>query len=238
MPAGTDPLPETIELVRSRRRTVELRLEHGRLWARIPSRISRKELDAILPELRQRLWEGLARKRVFDQLRLTELAHKLVHSVLRDLDLPPFTVAFSRRQRRRWGSCTHDPAHHESSIRISETLRGHPNWVVEHILLHELIHLRVPNHGARFSELMRRSAHHERAEGYLEALESLNVLGKAPSGVDELLARVEATVKAAPQEVASKHTPGAVTTWDTLPLFAPQPTEPAAHISVRNSRPT
>jgi len=224
MRAGTDPLPENIELVRSRRRSVELRLEHGQLRARVPLRISRKELDAILPELRQQLWENLARKRVFDRGRLSELAHELARSVLHDLELPPFTVAFSRRQRRRWGSCTHDPAQQAGSIRISEALRGHPTWVVEHILLHELIHLKIPDHGVRFSKLMRRSAHHDRAEGYLEALESLNVLGKAPLGNSELLARMEAAVKTSALEVESGSEPRAATPYETLPLFAsPQP---------------
>ncbi len=228
MQAATDLLPSEIEMIRSRRRSVELRLEEGRLRARVPLRISRKELDAILPELRQRLWEGLARKRVFDQRRLSELAKKLAQSLLRDLELPPFTVCFSRRQRRRWGSCTHDPLQHSGSIRISDALRGHPTWVVEHILLHELIHLRVPDHGARFAELMRRSAHYERAEGYLAALESLNVLGGGPSDTHELLTRVVAKVKAEAEGVEGALQATTPTTWEALPLFASRPSEGTA----------
>ncbi len=234
MPAVTEFLPASIELIRSRRRSVELRLEEGRLKARVPLRITKGELERILPELRQRLCQDLARKRVFDELRLSELARKLARSKLRELELPPYSVTFSKRQRRRWGSCTFDPRQGSGSIRISEALRGHPVWVVEHILLHELIHLRVPNHGARFAALMQRSAQHERAEGYLEALETLNVLGKAPRDARQLLGQLDAAVRMPIPE----RTPGLRTAAppevETLPLFAP-PAETAGSPGRANS---
>jgi len=221
MPAATDFLPSTIELIRSRRRSVELRLEEGRLRARIPRRIGRGELERILPELRRRLRDDLARKRVFDEDRLLQLARKIARSRLRDLKLPPFSVAFSKRQRSRWGSCTFDPHQESGSIRISEALRGHPVWVVEHILLHELIHLKVPNHGARFAELMQRSARPERAEGYLEAMESLSVLGKVPRDAQELLGKLEAAVSTPVPDRGLGHHAVTMSEPETLPLFAP-----------------
>lgn len=221
MPAATDFLPGAIELIRSRRRSVELRLEEGRLRARVPRRISRSELERILPELRQRLREDLARRRVFDENRLVQLAQKIARGSLRDLELPPFSVSFSRRQRRRWGSCTYDPHQKSGSIRISDALRGHPVWVVEHILLHELIHLRVPNHGERFQALMRRSKHSERAEGYLEALETLNVLGRAPREAREIVGKINAAVRAPVQEQGSRVQAASSSESGTLPLFAP-----------------
>lgn len=221
MPAATDFLPSSIELIRSRRRSVELRLEEGRLRARVPRRIGSGELERILPELRRRLRDDLARKRVFDEDRLMQLAQKIARSRLRELELPPFSVAFSKRQRSRWGSCTFDPHQESGSIRISDALRGHPVWVVEHILLHELIHLRVPNHGARFAELMQRSARPERAEGYLEALESLNVLGKVPRDAQELLGKVEAAVRTPVPDGGLEPLGLATSGPETLPLFAP-----------------
>jgi len=221
MPAAIDFLPSAIELIRSRRRSVELRLEGGRLRARVPRRIARNELERILPELRQRLCQDLANKRVFDEQKLMQLAQKIALRRLSELELPPFSVTFSKRQRRRWGSCTFDPHQKSGSIRISEALRGHPIWVVEHILLHELIHLRVPNHGARFAALMQRSAHPERAEGYLAALESLNVLGKAPCNVHELLGKLDAAVRMPVPEKELGPDAGAGAEPETLPLFAP-----------------
>lgn len=217
MPAATDPLPLEIEILRRRRRTVELRLEHGRLRARVPLRISKAELDSLLPELREKLWDHLSRHRVFHEARLRELSLEVAARHLVDLDLPPFTVHFSRRQQKRWGSCTLDSHDHRGSIRISDRLRGHPNWVLEHLLLHELIHLVVGNHGQRFYALLARDPHHERAEAYLEALENVGLLGeRIPSG-ESLLAFIR-------EEVESNEKAAPAAAVDGLPLFGPRQT--------------
>jgi len=218
-PAVVDPLPLEIEILRSRRRTVELRLENGRLVARVPLRISRRELDRLLPSLRERLWKDLSKRRVFDDHRLGELAARVARERLGELLLPPFTVRFSRRQHKRWGSCTLDRRLDRGSIRISERLRGHPTWVLEHLLLHELIHLRVPNHGPRFQALLRRCPHRDRAEAYLEALESVGLLGlELPEGARLLrFARAEAE-----EEISGTEAPPV----EDLPLFSAVPATP------------
>ncbi len=221
-PAGDDLLPPHIEIVRRRRRTVELRLEKGRLRARVPLRIGNAELDRILPELRARLWRALSRERVFDERRLEDLAREVARTHLADLDLPPFTVRFSRRQQRRWGSCTTDLQTGKGSIRISERLRGHPSWVLRHLLLHELAHLVVPNHGPRFAALVGRDERHKEAEAYLQALESVGMLGEGfPEGA-ALLSFIPAAVHA-PVPSEADEEPG------QLPLFGVEaPSRPSA----------
>lgn len=222
-PAATDPFPSEIELIRSRRRrSVELRLDRGRLVARVPQRIAQRELADLLPHLRSQLWQELSRKRVFDEQKLQSCAARVASKHLSDLDLPPYDIRFSRRQNRRWGSCTFDPSAHEGRIRISERLRGHPVWVLEHLLLHELVHLRIHDHGPRFQAMMQRCPHAERAEGYLEALEGLALLGESlPSG-EELLPRLDVAVQLnAPGKQAGEVLPAAFHGLDDLPLFDP-----------------
>ena len=68
--------------------------------------------------------------------------------------------------RTRWASCT--PA--DATIRVSERLREVPGWVLDHVLVHELVHLRVPGHGAQFRAALDRHPRSERAIGYLEGL--------------------------------------------------------------------
>jgi hypothetical protein len=75
--------------------------------------------------------------------------------------------------RTRWASCT--PA--EGTIRISERLRDAPGWVVDYVLVHELVHLLVPGHGQDFWELVRRYPRTERAIGYLEGVSVAGGLG-------------------------------------------------------------
>lgn len=50
-----------------------------------------------------------------------------------------------RSQRSRWGSCSR-----EGSIALNWRLLQMPTTVCEYVLLHELMHLREPNHSSRF----------------------------------------------------------------------------------------
>ena len=203
MPAVTELLRGSIEVRRGRRRSVELTLEGGVLVARAPHRLPRRELDPVLEELRERLERRLRARRVFDDDALGRRARAVVRRHLADQTLPPYGVRFSRRQRKRWGSCTVHADRGE--IRISALLQGHPNWVLDHILLHELAHLVVSDHGPRFQRLIERSPDHDRGRGYFEALESLDLLGQELGSVN------------APAPVESVSTPV------ELPLFAPRP---------------
>lgn len=178
-----DPFQAAIRVVRERRRTVELALQDGQLVARVPKRISQRELQRTLPALRDSLWGQLRRRNVFDDAALHRRAEQVAATHLSDQRLPSFTVRFSTRQQKRWGSCTVGRTaggQLAGSIRISARLRGHPGWLLDHLLLHELAHLVVIDHGPRFQQLMRRSPQYERAEGYLEALVQLEQLGILP----------------------------------------------------------
>lgn len=55
-----------------------------------------------------------------------------------------------RRMKTRWGSCTVKTGR----IRINTALAECPERCLEMVLVHELCHLRVPNHGPRFQALM------------------------------------------------------------------------------------
>jgi predicted metal-dependent hydrolase len=77
----------------------------------------------------------------------------------------PVSIEWSNRQLRRWGSCTVS----EGRIRISDRLATMPDWVLDWVILHELAHLAVPDHGERFQALVSQYELGERAEGYLIA---------------------------------------------------------------------
>ena len=50
-----------------------------------------------------------------------------------------------RNQRSRWGSCSRD-----GNIALNWRLLQMPTAVCDYVLLHELMHLREPNHSPRF----------------------------------------------------------------------------------------
>ena len=69
-------------------------------------------------------------------------------------------------QERRWGSCTPSTG----TIRLSDRLREMPSYVVDYVLVHELVHLLVPGHGPDFWALVARYPLTERARGFLDGV--------------------------------------------------------------------
>lgn len=78
----------------------------------------------------------------------------------------PASVAWSARQRRRWGSCT--PS--RGTIRLSDRLRGMPDWVVAAVLVHELAHLLESGHGPAFRRLVAAYPRYAEAMAFLDGV--------------------------------------------------------------------
>jgi predicted metal-dependent hydrolase len=70
---------------------------------------------------------------------------------------------------RLWGSCTFT----DGAIRIARRAASLPEWVLDHLLMHELAHLVESDHGPAFHELENRYPLTERAKGYLLALDTM-----------------------------------------------------------------
>lgn len=82
--------------------------------------------------------EPLMRARAAIELPPRLLAHAARHG----LEVARVTV---RSQRSRWGSCSRD-----GNIALNWRLLQMPAAVCDYVLLHELMHLREPNHSPRF----------------------------------------------------------------------------------------
>jgi hypothetical protein len=88
------------------------------------------------------------------------------------------SVRWSGRMRRQHGSCS--PA--AGTIRISRELASAPAYVLDHVLVHELAHLRVPGHGPDFHALLARYPDSARARGWLEGYAAGQLAaGRAPT---------------------------------------------------------
>ena len=70
---------------------------------------------------------------------------------------------------KRWGSCSFA----DGAIRIARRAASLPDWVLDHLLVHELAHLVYSDHGPEFHELESRYPLTERAKGYLLALDTM-----------------------------------------------------------------
>lgn len=164
----TSPDDPRIEVRRSRRRkrTVAARLEGQTVVVLMPAGLSRSEERRLISDMLARLARSHGRKRPrasdADLMRrATELSAKWLDGGPR-----PTSVRWVPAMTTRWASCS--PGSGE--IRMSEALRDVPAYVLDYVLVHELVHLVVPGgHPPRFWEEVRRYPRTERAMGYLEA---------------------------------------------------------------------
>ncbi|MDO5627423.1 MAG: M48 family metallopeptidase [Mobilicoccus sp.] len=144
-----------------RRRTVSARWEAGDLILLVPATLTATQEREFAERLTRRLQ---AREQVGDgdlEHRAAELSARYLQGRAR-----PTSVRWTARQQRRWGSCT--PA--TGAIRIAESVRGMPQEVLDYVILHELAHLLVPGHGARFWAELADYPALDRARGFLDGV--------------------------------------------------------------------
>lgn len=157
-----------IEVRRSarRRRTVSARREGDRIIVMIPASMSRAEekrwVDDMVTRVRRQEQRAQRRGRRTDD-DLMRRARALSEAYL-DGAAQPATIRWVGNQQSRWGSCT--PI--DASIRISDRMRGMPDWVIDSVVMHELTHLLEESHNDRFWALAGRYPQMERARGFLE----------------------------------------------------------------------
>ncbi|MCL2465125.1 MAG: DUF45 domain-containing protein, partial [Micrococcales bacterium] len=170
------PTSEAVEVRRSRRRTrsVAVWREGGVIVVSIPARFTRAEEREWVTRMLERFATQEVRRRPSDGGLATRAA-QLSAQYLGGRAVP-FWVAWSSRQGKRWGSCTST----DGTIRISTRLQGMPRWVLDYVLLHELVHLLHAGHGPDFWAELRVYPWFDRARGFLDGY--AYALARGPAG--------------------------------------------------------
>jgi len=172
MVGGRKPVVE-VRRSQRRRRTVSAYRDGERVVVLIPDQFSRAEESEWVDRMLARLAAREEKLHRSDD-ELLARARRLISRYLSDHHgtAQPASVRWVTNQNGRWGSCT--PA--DRTIRISHRIQEMPEWVIDYVLLHELAHLVVPSHNARFWELVGRYPRAERARGYLEGISAASGL--------------------------------------------------------------
>lgn len=141
----------------------------GSVLLRVPARLPRPALDGLLTQLAGMLdqQENLAARRTDAELqaRAEQINRKYFGGQLRWQ-----AIRWVDNMQQRLGSCTHGGVT-DGHIRISSRMRDWPDWVVDYIIAHELLHRRYPNHSPEFkAELKRAYPLSERAQGFIEGI--------------------------------------------------------------------
>ncbi|MDO4686909.1 MAG: DUF45 domain-containing protein [Corynebacterium sp.] len=152
-----------VEVIRSqrRRRSAQAKFVDGRIQVRVPAHISVDEEQRVVAHLVTKLQRATPRI----DAELAELAEKLNAEHL-DGRAHFRSIRWVTNQHSRWGSCT--PA--TGDIRISHRLQTVPDYVLNAVIVHELVHTFITGgHTKEFWSWADRVPHAERAKGFLEA---------------------------------------------------------------------
>ena len=129
--------PEVVVPLRTSERTIRALLDQHEGW------LARQLARARAPQLAlERMTEREGRNRA------RALVHKLVQDEAARLGVSVGRIAI-RDQRTRWGSCSS-----RGTLSFNWRLVLAPLDVGEYVVVHELCHLREPNHSPRFWELV------------------------------------------------------------------------------------
>ncbi|WP_307816477.1 M48 metallopeptidase family protein [Nocardioides limicola] len=152
-----------VEVRRSkrRRRTVSAYRDGDTVVVMIPASMSRRDEAAWVQKMIERLERSERRTHPTDA-ELHSRAKHLNDEYLGGLAVPE-SVRWVDNQKSRWGSCS--PS--DRAIRISSRVQGMPTWVIDYVLMHELVHLIEPHHNDEFWAWVDRYPKAERAKGFL-----------------------------------------------------------------------
>jgi predicted metal-dependent hydrolase len=166
LPALPSDLPQ-YRVVRKerRRRSISAFRQGGVIEIHIPAKMSKRQELEIIPEMIAIVLRREGRSRKTD-LQLLEIGMELLAKYLPDFDVVPASINW-RNMSERWGSCTTV----DRTIRISDRLIGAPNYVLNYIIFHELIHLRIPGHDQDFYNYLNRFTDQQKCEAFLEGFE-------------------------------------------------------------------
>jgi predicted metal-dependent hydrolase len=154
----------------------------------VPQWMSRAEIDGVLAD--RRVWIEEQRRRQVPRLGLDRLgvgeaegrirARKLV-SELAEEEAARMRVSYGRirigAQRTLWGSCSG-----RGTLSFNWRLVLAPSEVVDYVVVHELCHLRVPNHSRLFWTLLERHRPHWREQRAWLREHGPELLAFKPSG--------------------------------------------------------
>lgn len=128
----------------------------------MPPKAEQQQVLEIVERVRKKVGNGL------DNKDLERRARTLSRTVLQNK--PRFeSIKWVKNMSRRWASVT-GGVEKPGRIRISHRLADVPDYVLDDVIVHELVHTFVEGgHTEEFWYWASQAPHHERARGYLEA---------------------------------------------------------------------
>jgi len=136
---------------------------------RIPHRLQNRNIEGHIDEIASKLakQEKLAERRTDSELhkRAEHINHKYFQG-----RITWRAIRWVNNMNTRLGSCTNGGVT-DGHIRISANIRHWPQWVVDYVLAHELVHRLYPNHSPDFWGILTENYPlTERARGFIRGV--------------------------------------------------------------------
>lgn len=146
------------------------RLADGRVLLRIPQRLPKFVVGGLLDQVTTQLDKAnkIATRRTDTQL------HKraeLINQKHFNGKIQWNAIRWVSNMQGRLGSCTRGGTT-DGQIRISDRIKNWPDWVVDYVIAHELLHRKHPGHSPEFwDELKTAFPLTERARGFIHGID-------------------------------------------------------------------
>jgi predicted metal-dependent hydrolase len=145
------------------------RLPDGSLLVRVPPRLPKRQIGHMLDEIRNQLDKVAVVRKSRTDADLWQRA-QLVNKKYLGGKIQWNAIRWVSDMHTLLGSCSRGGAT-DGEIRISNKIKGWPDWVVDYVIAHELLHRKHPNHSAAFwSELRQAYPLAERARGFVRGV--------------------------------------------------------------------
>lgn len=124
----------------------------GSILLRIPQRMSRRFIPDLLTDIEHQLTKQKRRAKRRTDADLQSLA-SAINTKYFSGQITWNAIRWVGNMNHRLGSCTNGGPT-DGHIRISDKIRGWPQWVVEYVIAHELAHRIHPDHSSDFWEFL------------------------------------------------------------------------------------
>jgi predicted metal-dependent hydrolase len=162
----------SVILRRDKRLTKTIRWERmadGSLLLRVPSRMPKRHIGGLLKQVAGQLDKQIEIHAQRNDEILAERANMINRRYFNG-ELQWNAIRWVGNMSSRLGSCTHG-GHTDGQIRISDKIKDWPDWVVDYVIAHELLHRKYPNHSTAFKNNLKAAYPlTERAFGFIEGV--------------------------------------------------------------------
>ena len=161
-----------VNLRRDKRLTKTSRWERmldGSLLLRVPYRLPKRRVSTLLEQVASQLDKSTALHSRRTDADLHQRAEAINQKHF-DGKIQWNAIRWVSNMQTRLGSCTRGGPT-DGQIRISNKIKNWPDWVVDYVIAHELMHRKHPNHSEAFwSELKAAFPLTERARGFIHGV--------------------------------------------------------------------